>query len=468
MSAQTAANRRGGIDFTTGVPWKKILPFALPLMFSNILQQLYNTVAGIIVGRGVSHVGLAAVGLSGPYLRVLTSLFMGVAMGGNVLIAQYFGAKDKVGLRRTVHTAIVLSLSVGLTLSVIGIAAVPMILRLTGVPEEVFPMAQTYMRILFSGIVFQMTYNMLASFLRGMGDSRTQLYILAVTSVVNAGLCWAFVIYFKWGVAGAGWATVLSQLLSCIIIFVKLQKSDWTRVVLKELRIYGVYLKELLRIGLPTAVQQVVMSLANTIVMGFVTGYGTESIAGYSAGSSLEMYVTMPVSAMNMSVTPFAAQNIGAGNLDRVHKAAKQTIIINTVTNLLLSVIMLTFSKPLLGLFTENAATISAGVVMLTFMVPTHIFNAVTQPLSGVIRGSGDPIMPMVNSLLMVAIVRIPTIIILNAVFGRIEVVYLSQTIANIVGIVQILYVYKRGKWKQKAIARIEVMFPPDRQKDEA
>jgi len=459
MDAQPAVRvRRGKADFTTGEPWKKIVIFATPLMFSSLLQQLYNTVGSVIVGRGISHVGLAAVGLSGPYLRVLTSLFMGIAMGGNVLIAQYFGAKDKVALRRTIHSAIIMSVMAGLALSVLGISLCPVILRLTGVPDEVYPMALTYMRILFSGIVFQMTYNMLASFLRGMGDSHTQLIILIITSITNIILTWIFVIYFQWGVAGSAYATVISQCLSVVLIFTFLQRNEWTRISLKELKLHGNYVKELLRIGLPTAVQQVVMSLAGMIVMGFITSYGTEQIAGYSAGNTIDMYVLMPISALNMSITPFSAQNVGAGKLDRVHKAAKQFVILTTIINIILSVLVLTFSKTLLSMFTVNAATIAAGTVMLRWIVPSGLLNAINQPLSGVIRGSGDTITPMINTLMMVVIIRIPIIILLNGIIGRIEVVYFSQSAAYFLGLIYIVIVYKKGRWRKKVLARIAAL----------
>jgi putative MATE family efflux protein len=459
MSERTIAKGgRGRIDFTSGEPWKKIIVFALPLRFSNLLQQLYNTVGSIIVGRGVSHVGLAAVGLAGPYLRVLTSLFMGVAMGGNVLVAQQYGAKDKAGLRRTVHSAIVLSITVGLTLSVIGIVLAPFILKWTSVPDEVYPMALTYMRILFAGIVFQMTYNMLASFLRGMGNSHTQLIILIISSIANIVLTWVFVIYFKWGVAGSGYALFISQLLSVVIIFFYLQRNEWTRISLKELKLHAAETKELLRIGLPTAVQQVVMSLAGMIVMGYITTYGTETIAGYSAGNTIDMYIQMPIQSLNMSVTPFAAQNVGAGKMDRVRTAAKQVVLINTGINLVISAAVLIFSRSLLGLFTVNAATIAAGTVMLRCIVPTNILSAINQPLSGVIRGSGDPVTPMINSLMMVVVIRIPVIILLNRTFGRIEVVYFSQAISYFYGIIHILIVYNKGKWKKRALARIEAL----------
>ena len=474
MSERTIAKGgRGRIDFTSGEPWKKIIVFALPLMFSNLLQQLYNTVGAIIVGRGVSHVGLAAVSLSGPYLRVLTSLFMGVAMGGNVLIAQYYGAKDKEGLRRTVHSAIVLSISVGLALTAIGIVLTPFILNWTGAPDDVYPMALTYMRIMFSGIVFQMTYNMLASFLRGMGNSHTQLVILIISSIANIVLTWLFVIVFQWGVAGSGYATVISQLLSVVIIFFYLQRNEWTRITIKELKLHRAETKELLRIGLPTAVQQVAMSLAGMVVMGFISTYGTETIAGYGAGNTIDMYVLMPIQSLNMSVTPFAAQNVGAGKMDRVYKASKQVVIMNSGINIVLSAAVLVFAKQLIGLFTDNVAAIAAGALMLRCIVPTNVLSAINQPLAGVIRGSGDPVTPMINSLMMVVVVRIPVIFLLTYLFGRVQApdaatqllihtdplaVYFSQAVSYIFGIVNILFVFNKGKWRQKALARIEAM----------
>ena len=465
MSEHVATSRgRGRVDFTTGEPWKKLLIFAPPLILSSMLQQMYNTVGKIIVGRGVSYVGLAAVGLSAPYLRVLTSLFMGVSMGGNVLIAQYFGAKDREGLRNTIHTSIVLFVSAGLALSAVGIAVAPLILRLTGAPDDVYPMALVYMRILFSGIVFQMTYNMLSGFMRGMGDSQTQMYALVATSIVNAVSCWIFVIIFQWGVAGAGLATVLSQFMSVLIVFIRLQRNEMTRIAIKELRFRGSYARDLLTIGMPTAIQQVTMSLAGTVVMGYVTSYGTESIAGYSVGTTIEMYVAMPASALNMTASPYTAQNVGAGRMDRVYQGAKQMVLINASMSLAMTFIVLGFSRQLLGMFTDNAGTIAAGVVMLQIMVPTHIMTAINQPLSGVIRGSGNPVTPMINSLMMTIGIRIPIIMLLNPYFNRIEVVYVSQVIAHIIGLIHILYVYRKGKWRAKTIAKIEAM----RSEDEA
>ena len=424
-------------------------------MLSSVLQQLYNTASGIIVGRGVSHVGLAAVGLSGPFLRVLTSFFMGVSMGGNVLIAQHYGAKDQESCRRTVHTAIVIAIIAGLLLSLIGFTMSPLILRWTNAPDDVYPMALTYMRILFSGLTFQLLYNMMAGFLRGMGESRTQLSVLAITSVVNAVLCWIFVIFFKWGIAGAASATVISQFLSVVILYTRLQDSEWMRISLKELKIHPKFAKAFLRIGLPTGAQQVITSLTGMIVMGFVTSYGTASIAGYSIGNTIDMYLMMPVSGINMSMAPFTAQNIGAGNMDRVNKGTKQVIcLILSITTVLVTVV-LSFKRGLLGLFTDNEASIAAGIIMLNIMVPVHLLSAITQPIGDTIRGAGDTITPMINALMMAVIVRIPVLIILQRIYNTIEVVYFSHVIAQLYGLCHMLIVYKRGKWKKKALLRI-------------
>jgi len=456
--SSTAVKERARVDFTTGVPWQKIALFALPLMLSSILQQLYNTASGIIVGRGVSHIGLAAVGLSGPFLRVLTSFFMGVSMGGNVLIAQHYGAKDQESCRRTVHTATVIAIIAGLLLSLIGFTMSPLILRWTNAPDDVYPMALTYMRILFSGLTFQLLYNMMSGFLRGMGESRTQLSVLAVTSVVNAALCWIFVIFFKWGIAGAASATVISQFLSVVILYTRLQNSAWTRVSVKELKIHAPSAKAFLRIGLPTGAQQVTTSLTGMIVMGFVTSYGTASIAGYTIGNTIDMYLMMPISGINMSMAPFTAQNIGAGNMDRVNKGTKQVICLTLSITAVLVAIVMFFRGALLGLFTDNEASIAAGMVMLSIMVPVHLLSAVTQPIGDTIRGAGDTITPMINALMMAVIVRIPILIVLQKMYNTIEVVYYSHVIAQLYGLCHMLIVYNRGKWRQKALLRIEAL----------
>ena len=279
-------------------------------------------------------------------------------------------------------------------------------------------------------------------------------------------MCWIFVIIFQWGVTGAGLVTIFSQFLSVVIILFRLQQNDLTRLSLKDLRLRGNYAKDLLRIGLPTAVQQVTMSLAGTVVMGYVTSYGTESIAGYSVGSTIEMYVAMPVQALNMSVTPFAAQNVGAGKMDRVYQAAKETVMINSGINIVLTVSVLIFAEKLIGMFTDNAGTIAAGVVFLRIMVPAHIMTAINQPLSGVIRGSGNPITPMINALMMTVVIRIPIIILLNPIYNRIEVVYYSHVIATLYGLIHMLIVYRKGKWRQKAMARIEEKFSSGQAKE--
>jgi len=456
MNVQSTTKKRENIDFTIGTPWQSNLLFAYPLMLSSILQQLYSTVSGIIVGRGVSHVGLAAVGLAGPFLRVLTSFFMGISLGGNVLVAQHYGAKDQVSCMRTVNTATILAVATGLVLSIVGILMSPLILRLMSAPDDLYPMALTYMRITFVGIIFQLLYNMLAGFLRGMGESRIQLTVLAVTSVVNAVLCWVFVIFFKWGIAGAASATVFSQFLSVAMLYVRLQNNPWTSISLRKLEFFVPEAKAFLKIGLPTGIQQVTMSLTGMVVMGFISAYGTASIAGNSIGNTIDMYLMMAVSALNMSVAPFTAQNIGAGKMDRVYKGIKQIIVLIFCITAVFGAAVLIFKEPLLRMFTDNEATIAAGSVMLSIMVPVQLVSAVASPLGDAIRGSGDTITVMINGLMTAVIVRIPVLIALNQVFGRIEVVYYSHAVSQVYGLIFMLIVFNKGKWKKNALQRIE------------
>ena len=462
MSEQAfGGGRRGSVDFLTGTPWKRILRFSVPLLFGNLFQQLYNTVDSIIVGRGVGHVALAAAGLSGPILWMLISVFMGVATGSSILVSQYYGAKNEAALRRTLHTSIVLALIVGLFLSLIGLVFAPAILRFMNTPDDAYPLALTYMRILFSGIIWQMMYNMLSGFMRGLGNSRTPLIILTFAAVTNAILTFIFVVPFQWGIAGSAYATVISQIMSALLVARSLHKSSpLTRISRKELRLDLPSAKEILKLGMPTAIQQAAMSIGGVVIQGFINSYGTENIAGYSAASRVDMFAFMPIMSLGMAMTSFTGQNVGAGKMDRVYKAAKQGVILSVCITLSLSGLLLIFGRYALLLFTDNAQTIAAGLTMLRTLVPFYFLFAINQPLGGVMRGSGETVIPMVNSLMMNLIVRIPLVVLLSYLYKRVEVIYWSQVLGWVYGAIHLGIIYRKGNWKKKALEKIATLYP--------
>jgi len=447
---------RGGVDLLTGVPWKKILVFSVPLIIGNMFQQLYVTIDSVIVGRVVGSLGLAAVGVSTSMQFLIISIFMGVATGASILVSQYYGAKDTVSLRRTLHTSILLALIVGIVLSVLGVIFSPAILRLLNTPEDITPMALTYMRILLAGMIGQMMYNMMSGFMRGLGNSRIPLIILIISSITSTVLELLFVIPMKMGVAGAALSTILAQLLSAVLSIIALHRfSELTRISLHELKISWQSAMEILALGVPTAIQQGVISVGGMIIQGFVNSYGTYVIAGYSAATKVDMFAVMPIMSLSLAMVSYTGQNIGAGRMDRVNEGSSQGIKLTLIITLILSSILVFFGEYALLLFTDDLETVHAGLTMIRTVVPFYFLFAITQPIGGVMRGAGETVSPMINALMMNIFARIPLVIILNHFFNRVESVYWSQIFGWVFGLVHMLIVYRRGKWKQKAQDRI-------------
>ena len=456
-----AMKRSGTVDLLTGTPWKKLLRFAVPLFIGNLFQQLYNTVDSIIVGRWVGHVALAAVGVSSPILFFLVSIFMGVAMGSTVLVSQYYGARNAPALRKTLHTAIMLALVVGLILSAIGLIFSPAVLRLLNTPDDTYGQALAYARILFMGIIGQMMYNMTCGFMRGQGNSRMPVIILIITSFINMSLDLIFIIPMHMGVEGAAWATVISQFISAVIAMIALHRtSPLTRISFKELRIDLQRTKEIFKIGIPTACQQAIMSIGGMVIMSFVTTYGTTTIAGYAAAMKVDMIAVMPVMSFSMAMTSYTGQNIGAARMDRVYLGAKQGFALSAIVTATMSSLLLLFGKYILMLFTDNTATIEAGYRMMRTVVPFYLLLATIQIHGGVMRGSGATVIPMINAITFNIIARIPLVILLNHLLRSADAIYWSQVGGWVVGAVHMLISYKQGKWKQKAFERITLLHP--------
>ena len=455
----SAASRGRGVDLLTGTPWQKIALFAVPMIIGNLFQQLYNTVDSIIVGRWVGHIGLAAVGVSSPMLFLLVAVFMGVATGSSVCVAQYYGAKNEKALRRTLHTSIMLAIVVGIALSIIGYILSPTFLRLLNTPEETYAYALQYMQILFLGLAAQMLYNMTSGFMRGMGNSRTPLFILIFTCVTNTLLDLFFVINMNLGVAGAAWATIISQCLSSVLAVTALHRTnELTRISRSELRINWDSAKEIIGIGFPTAIQQGVISLGGVIIQGFVNSYGTAMIAGHNAAMKVDMFAVMPIMSFSMAMVSYTGQNVGAGNMDRVHKGVKQGATMSVMVVATFSSILFFFGRYVLMLFTDDAATVEAGYMIIRTLAPFYWMFAINQTLGGVMRGSGETVSPMINALLMNIFVRIPLVFFLDSILKGPQAIYYSQIGGWVFGVSQMLFMYSRGKWERKALSRIEMM----------
>lgn len=383
-------------DLTKGSIVKAIILFSVPLLIGNLFQQLYNAVDSYVVGNYVGKVSLAAVGASTPIINMLIGFFMGISTGAGVVIAQFFGAGDLSKMKKAIHNSIALTLVIGVVLTVIGLVFNDPILKAIGVPSDVFSEASTYLSIYFWSLIFVMIYNMGSGILRSVGDSKRPLYFLIFSSIINIVLDFLFVKNFGFGVAGAGYATLIAQAISAIMVMYVLMKTeDSYKVVLKDIKFDKEILLKIIKIGLPTGFQQSIVSLSNVIVQSYINVYGASVIAGYSVTIKIDGFVNLPLQAFNMAITTFVGQNIGAKQYNRVKKGAYITTFLAMVTIGFFVVIMYFFGRDFIALFNQEKDVIDAGRLMQLTFLPFYIFLPINQVINGVLRGAGRSAVPM-------------------------------------------------------------------------
>ena len=383
-------------DLTKGSIVKAIILFSVPLLIGNLFQQLYNAVDSYVVGNYVGKVALAAVGASTPIINMLIGFFMGISTGAGVVIAQFFGAGDLSKMKKAIHNSIALTLVIGVVLTVIGLVFNDPILKAIGVPSDVFSEASTYLSIYFWSLIFVMIYNMGSGILRSVGDSKRPLYFLIFSSIINIVLDFLFVKNFGFGVAGAGYATLIAQAISAIMVMYVLMKTeDSYKVVLKDIKFDKEILLKIIKISLPTGLQQSIVSLSNVIVQSYINVYGASVIAGYSVTIKIDGFVNLPLQAFNMAITTFVGQNIGAKQYNRVKKGAYITTFLAMVTIGFFVVIMYFFGRDFIALFNQEKDVIDAGRLMQLTFLPFYIFLPINQVINGVLRGAGRSAVPM-------------------------------------------------------------------------
>ncbi|MFQ9072155.1 MAG: MATE family efflux transporter [Faecalibacillus faecis] len=371
-------------DLTKGSIVKAIILFSVPLLIGNLFQQLYNAVDSYVVGNYVGKVALAAVGASTPIINMLIGFFMGISTGAGVVIAQFFGAGDLSKMKKAIHNSIALTLVIGVVLTVIGLVFNDPILKAIGVPSDVFSEASTYLSIYFWSLIFVMIYNMGSGILRSVGDSKRPLYFLIFSSIINIILDFLFVKNFGFGVAGAGYATLIAQAISAIMVMYVLMKTeDSYKVVLKDIKFDKEILLKIIKIGLPTGLQQSIVSLSNVIVQSYINVYGASVIAGYSVTIKIDGFVNLPLQAFNMAITTFVGQNIGAKQYNRVKKGAYITTFLAMVTIGFFVVIMYFFGRDFIALFNQEKDVIDAGRLMqLTFYHSILFYQSIKLSMS--------------------------------------------------------------------------------------
>lgn len=436
---------------TEGVIWKKILWFSVPLLLGNVFQQLYNTVDSVIVGNYIGGGALAAVGTSGPVINLLVGLFAGISTGAGVVIARYFGARDDKGVHDSVHTTLAATFIGGIFLAILGVALSPTVLRLIGVPADILQDSIIYLRIYFGGIVAMMTYNMGAGILRAVGDSRTPLYFLIISSIVNIILDLVFVVVFEMGVAGVAWATLIAQVVSAVLTIATLCRVKGSyRVELKSIGVQLPILKEIIRIGLPSGLQNAIISMSNIVVQGYLNSFGAAAIAGYSTYGKVDAFALMPVMSFSMALTTFTGQNIGAKNYSRVRQGVKTGLLLSCGTSVVLTTGVVMFARPLLGIFTDDMEIINYGLQTMLYQAPFYVILGMNNTLSGILRGAGKASVPSIIMAANMCGLRILWLTVMMPLFHSISIVYLAFSVTWTTTGLCLIWYYKKSRWLEQ------------------
>ena len=443
-------------QITEGVIWKQLLLFFFPILLGSFFQQMYNTVDTIIVGRFVGTTALAAVGASGPILSLINGFFIGLSSGATVILSQFYGANDREGVNKALHTGMALALTLGVLISLLGVVFAPQILRLIGTPETCFADAVRYCRIYFSGAVASMLYNMGAGILRAMGDSRRPMIFLIICCVVNIVTDLIFVCLLRLGVAGAGIATILSQIISAVLVLRVLGKlPDEERLIPGKIRFHGKLLANILKIGIPAGIQLMMFDLSNLIVQSSINSFGDAAIAAWTAFGKTDGLTWQISGAFGVSVTTFVGQNFGAQKYDRVRRSVWVCMGLSIAIVGSLSLFEFIFRRFILGIYTVDPEVIEIGAHMMACIV---LFNPVFMPIevfAGTMRGTGYALLPTVVMCVCVCLFRVLWVTLVVSRFHTIAVLCMAYPISWILCAGIFAIAYFRGNWLKKPIAQL-------------
>ena len=396
-------------QITEGVIWKQLLIFFFPIVIGTFFQQIYNTADSIVVGRFVGKEALAAVGGSvNQIVNLVVEVFVGLTSGASVIVAQFYGAKDKKNLNKTLHTSYAFGIVTGFVVAVVGLLVTNTVLELMKTPQELMADSRLYLHIYFCGMIFNIIYNMGASILRAVGDSRRPLYVLMVTCGLNIVLDILLVVIFRLGVMGVAIATVSCQGISSILVTAMLMKEHLLfQLKLREIRFYRVSLNSVLRIGIPAALEATMYTIANLIIQVFVNELGTDTVAAWGTFAKIDAVYWMVVNAFGISITTFVGQNYGAGKVKRMRKSVGICLGMSYAGAILVSGTLYALAGPLYRLFTTDENVVRIGVDMMHFLLPSYFMYVVIGILSGALRGAGRVLVPMLLTCGGVCLIRI-------------------------------------------------------------
>lgn len=418
------------MDMTEGPLTTKIIKFTIPVMLSGILQLLFNTADVIVVGRFTGKTALAAVGSTGSLINLLVSLFMGLSIGTNVLVARYQGAKDDKAVSETVHTSIALGIVGGLILLIIGVVATRPLLEMMATPEDVIDQSTLYMRILFFGMPLNLILNFGAAILRAIGDTKRPLYYLTIAGVINLFLNIFLVTVFSLGVAGVAIATVISEGVSCGLILLCLKhETGAIRLYFNRIKINPSKCIDIMKIGLPAGLQGCIFSISNVLIQSSVNSFGSTVMAGNTAASNIEGFVYVSMNSLHQTCISFTSQNFGAGKFKRIKKVLINCLVIVAITGLVLGNSAYFFGKYLLSAYNNETEVISYGLIRLSIISTMYFLCGLMDVMVGAMRGIGYSILPMIVSLVGACGLRIVWIYTVFAKFRTLDILFISYPV---------------------------------------
>ena len=445
-------------DLTQGVVWKKLLIFFLPIAAGTCIQQLYNAVDGLIVGRFVGTIALAAVGgSSAQIINLLIGFFVATTAGASVVIAQVYGAGRDEDVRLAAGNALAVFALLGLVLMAFGLIATPAMLRLLRTPEDTMEASVLYLRIYFLGVPFVLILNMESNMLRSVGDSFSPFLYMVAGCISNIVLDTVFVLVFHWGVAGVAIATVLAQVLNMGLLTWKLLRTKESyRLSLKELKLKGVYLQNMLRLGIPSGLQSSMYAVSNMIIQVGVNSLGTIVVASWAMSGKTDGIFWAVSNALGAAITSFIGQNLGAGRQDRVKLCVKQGLILSFSITVTLSALIMLLGRPMLHILTEDQAVIDTTYQIMTYFVPYYFTWTLIEVLSAVLRGAGDAVRPVIIIGLGICLLRIVWILTLFQWVHTLMVLSLCYVVSWVVTSIAMTVYYRRGRWMQRGSMIVE------------
>lgn len=439
-------------DFTTGNVARHIFNFTLPMLLGNVFQQLYNIVDSIIVGKVLGKEALASVGASFPIIFTLIALLIGIGSGFSIVISQFYGAKDVDRVKRSIDTMYIFLFVAGFIISILGIYFSEDLFTLLQLPKELVLQATVYLNIYMAGMILFFGFSGTSSILRGLGDSRTPLYFLILASILNIVFDLLFVMVFKWGIAGAAWATVIAQGIAFIATLLYLNR---THKIMKfsfaKLRFDKDLFYKSLKIGLPSGMQHTFVAVGMMALLGIVNGFGTDVIAAYTAAGRIDSLAMMPAMNFSQAVSAFVGQNLGANKIERVKQGFKATFIMSNVFCLAMTALIVIFGGDLMRMFTTDPQVIEIGQNYLIIVSSFYLIFSSMFTIHGVLRGAGDTLIPMFITLFSLWIIRIPAAYFLSAKIGP-DGIWWSIPMGWVIGMSFSYIYYRTGRWKTKAV----------------